>query len=135
MRMKIDAGWRGESESCLLWALGHRAEITPYDQEVDIEDAISSLPDESCDKPLAGACLRSSSEIDAARDTAELWHWRSRTRQLQESGSDFRVPNGRTIDGINESTARKYAGDGKMAAPCWRRLSRPRQAVSRFNRR
>ena len=59
--------------------------------------------------------------IDALRSTAELWHWRSRTRQLIEEGPPLQPPpemlsiGMRTYDDIVRMAAESAAKDGTIA--------------------
>jgi hypothetical protein len=83
----VNASWRIESFNVLMWALGFIGEIAPYDvgAKKEILKQIEAKPQEL----IAAAKLRSEPQIDRARNIAELWHWRSRTRQLIESGKPF----------------------------------------------
>ena len=47
--------------------------------------------------------------MSKARDVAELWHWRSRTRQLQESGRDVELPNDLTLADVIRMAAENAA--------------------------
>ncbi len=82
---RIDASWLTESIFCLLWALGYFSEVLPYDQQANPE-LMKKLPSGSVRLLSKEAKLRDSSAIGKQRDIAELWHWRSRTRRLQEEG-------------------------------------------------
>jgi hypothetical protein len=61
--------------------------------------------------------------LDHARDTAELWHWRSRTRELIERGDAFpadqrmKTRGFHSYDDIVRFTARRAADDGTIP-PC-----------------
>lgn len=110
LQKQVDMSWRVESAVCLLWALGHVAELPPYDQQADAE-LTNQLPKESLSALLTKAALRPHETIEKQRDIAELWHWRSRTRQLQESKHKFALPAGATIEQIIEkASARATAG-------------------------
>jgi hypothetical protein len=68
---------------------------------------------------IKNATLRSADEITKQRDLAELWHWRSRTRQLQESGKmPDTIPGsgGKNINEIIQMAATKAAEDGAFPA-------------------
>ena len=65
--------------------------------------------------------LRSRKELEAARSTAEVWHWRSRTRQLIEAGRSFdpspemsKAGLG-SYDAIVRFTANKLKQSGELA--------------------
>lgn len=66
---------------------------------------------------LQKAKLRPRESIEKQRDLAELWHWRSRTRQLIDSGQTFTLPNDLTIDKIIEITSAKASKDGVIPPP------------------
>ena len=78
----VQAVWRGEGLGALLWAL-HLAELAPYDRPFDRERLLGA--------PLAEPRLRDRGELESARDTARLWHWRSRM-SLLEADPAFRLP-------------------------------------------
>jgi hypothetical protein len=50
---------------------------------------LKEIPTEDIPRFVSSAHFREESEIDRARADAELWHWRSRTRQLVEEGGEF----------------------------------------------
>lgn len=89
-KARIDASWRTESIVCLLWALGYISELLPYDEQADPE-LTNKLPVEPVEVLVKKAALRPRDAIEKQRGIAELWHWRSRTRQLQESGQKFKL--------------------------------------------
>jgi hypothetical protein len=74
----VEAVWQGEGLGILLWALG-RLGLPPYDLAFDHDRLLAVSID--------GAALRPAEEIEHARETARLWHWRARTSALQEEGS------------------------------------------------
>jgi hypothetical protein len=82
-REALGASWRNEALGVLLWALGAFDELPPYDTRFEQLPSLVPLL-----APTAefrhGATLRSPEELERARSQAELWHWRARTRQLQE---------------------------------------------------
>lgn len=84
-QQQINATWRCEALTCLLWSLS-RLEIPPYDTLVEL-DALAEavpllLPIDEVHGFLARALRRDSWEIGDARDIAESWHWRARTHGL-----------------------------------------------------
>ncbi len=87
-RQQIDASWRTEAFQILLWALGLVDNVPPYDVEVE-HDLLKAFPPDRSEIFVAQARLRPEEILDAARDVAELWHWRSRTRQLVQAGDVF----------------------------------------------
>ncbi len=84
----INATWRIEAAQMLAWALGMLPQLPPYDARVSF-DFLEQVPTDGLNAFIGSARLREESEIDAARETAEFWHWRSRTRELIERGEPF----------------------------------------------
>lgn len=113
---QIEASWRAESSVCLLWALGYVADLPPYDQQADPE-LTNQMPRESATVLIRKALLRPYEMIEKQRGLAELWHWRSRTRQLQESQQRFSLPNGMTIEKVIERASARAAADGLIPTP------------------
>ena len=113
----VDASWLIESIACLLWALGYVAELPPYDEQTDHEVA-NQLPKESTEILFTKVSLRPAHQIQKQRDIAELWHWRSRTRRLQESGGLPPLVGGKySMEEIIGLTSRKAAEAGDLPAP------------------
>jgi hypothetical protein len=113
---RVDASWSVESIVCLLWTLSYISELPRYDQQADPK-LTNSLPAEVAQVLIKKASLRSHGLIEKERDVAELWHWRSRTRQLQESGHKFTFPDEMTIEKVIRMAAEKAASDGVIPAP------------------
>jgi hypothetical protein len=117
MRQRIDGSWLAESIACLLWAVGHREAIPPYDQQTDPKTN-KFAGGQGTRMLIAGAKLRPPSRIDRERDLAELWHWRCRThRLLAEKRIPEVLPNGLTIAEVIRMSARKAAQEGLIAEP------------------
>ena len=57
------------------------------------------------DEFIASVTLRDEKEIDRARKIAEMWHWRSRTRQLQEEGRPCEVSDALKSIGLDSYEA------------------------------
>lgn len=113
----VDAIWLIESIVCLLWALGYVSELPPYDEQTDPEMA-NRLPKESAETLFSKVSLRPAHQIQKQRDIAELWHWRSRTRRLQELGQMPPLPGeGYTIEEIISLASSKAAEAGDLPAP------------------
>jgi len=115
-QMLVDASWSVESIVCLLWALGYISELLPYDQQADPE-LTNKLPKEPAQVLMRKAVLRDHGLIETQRDLAELWHWRSRTRQLQESNHRFAFPGDLTIEKVIGMASAKAATDGRIPSP------------------
>jgi hypothetical protein len=75
---------------------------------MDPERVVSLVPVDA--SSFVTASLRPSSELERAREIAELWHWRSRTRRLQEEG---RRPEAE-LDAIVRQVAPRAADDGMI---------------------
>jgi hypothetical protein len=71
----IDAMWQAEGLGTLLWALG-LVDLEPFDRLFDPEWLVST--------PLEPGSLRARAEVEHARETARLWHWRARTAALKD---------------------------------------------------
>jgi hypothetical protein len=111
---RTDASWLMEGAACLLWALGYLDAIPPYDRQASIE-ILKSGPKRPVRELLSSAALRPEPEIARARDTAELWHWRARTRQLQEGGAPgVKLPPGLTFPLIIEDAAEAGVAGGAV---------------------
>jgi len=111
----LDGSWRKESLGVLLWALSVLDRLPPYDREFpeDVHyDNIGWLQSASSFFERVG--LRQHDEIAHARVVAELWHWRARTRQLQEMDPNTRrVPRDFNFEKIIRQAAEiaHQAGD------------------------
>jgi hypothetical protein len=118
-RQQIDAGWRVESAQVLMWALNLLLAIPSMDN-IASKAILKLIPADSA-LFISQAELRPAEEIRQARDVAELWHWRSRTRQLMERGDKF--PEASMRDGIQSFediirvAAEKAAEDGVIPEP------------------
>ncbi len=75
-----------EAAACLLWALNLTDQLPPPDEAAD-PVLLKLVPSSELRRFIDGATLRPAEEIDGARNVAELWHWRSRTRELREAGN------------------------------------------------
>lgn len=106
----LDASWLSEAAACLLWALEYFPELPPYD-----ERARTEMMQVEFNKR---ATLRPIEAIKKQRDLAELWHWRARTRQLQELGQmPSVIAGGQTIENILQITSSKADENGAFPAP------------------
>jgi hypothetical protein len=112
----INVSWLMESAECLLWSLGLVDDLPPYDAQAN-PDHLKRVPSSSVQELLRNAKLRPSGEISEARDVAELWHWRSRTRQIQESGKSVELPDGLTLSKVVQMSAERAASDGLFEVP------------------
>ncbi len=90
--------WRLEAFHVLLWALKVVDKLHPYDIQTAGE-ILENWPPEYGNQLTP--TMRPMSEIEEARELAELWHWRSRTRQLIENGETLRGSPEMKRAGIN----------------------------------
>jgi hypothetical protein len=72
----IDAMWQAEGLGMLFWALG-LVELEPFDKHFDPEWLLAT--------PTAHGTMRAKAEVEHARETARLWHWRVRTDRMRHS--------------------------------------------------
>jgi len=79
----LNAMWRLESVVALMWALGILKEFPPFDTQSSGE-LLKQIPFEDPGRFIFSAILLPEEDIEKKRSLAELWHWRSRTRQLVE---------------------------------------------------
>lgn len=115
-QQRIDASWLAESICCLLWALGAKEQILPYDSETDTAPLFKR--GDQAIGTVEQASLRPAEEINRQRDWAELWHWRCRTRKLLEEKRIPEVlPNGMSMARVIQMTAGKAAEEGIFPAP------------------
>lgn len=116
----IDASWRAEALAAILWALGVFKELPLYDTHSSPE-LFADFPRIDADEFVSSAILLPHDEITKARDIAETWHWRSRTRQLIEDGQPFpmtpelEAAGFTSFDSIVRSSANMHSKDGTFA--------------------
>ncbi|HET6171559.1 MAG TPA: DUF4272 domain-containing protein [Gaiellales bacterium] len=110
----IDVEWRSESLGVLLWALSAVEEMPPYDARFEALPSLVPLLAPTADFRRT-ASLRPAQEIEIARDLAELWHWRARTRQLQERGDPQAAAH--DLDAIARQTAALSYARGGIPEP------------------
>jgi hypothetical protein len=105
-----DAAWRGEALGALAWALSLEEALPPYDAPFDHAGLARELD-------LEEARLRPFEEIDAARETARLWHWRARTALLQEQGTLPLPERWSSYDQLVAAAAMRGFEQGLLPAP------------------
>ncbi|MCB9865755.1 MAG: DUF4272 domain-containing protein [Phycisphaerales bacterium] len=120
-QQQIDGTWRLEAAQTLMWALGLLPKLPPYDSLAEPE-VLKPVPCQETAGFIAQARLRDAAEIDQARDLAEFWHWRCRTRELIERG-EVLEPNEamksaglNSFDDIIRMAAQRGAEDGSFAS-------------------
>lgn len=104
----LDGVWQAEGLGTLLWALG-RLELPPYDLAFDHDRLLATA--------LGGATLRSTAEIEHARQTARLWLWRARTSSLQEGGGVTLPERWQSFDQLIAATAMRAHEQGLLPRP------------------
>jgi hypothetical protein len=104
----VDAVWRGEALGTLLWAL-QLVELPPYDRPF--------VPGEVVEVSTDDAELRPADQLELERETARLWHWRARTKELQESDGIELPVRYATFDQLIAATAMRGYEQGVLPAP------------------
>lgn len=113
----INATWRAEALVVLLWALRLAESIPPYDTKTDLDAAFDSIGLlEETGTFVVNARLRGSCELCRARDTAELWHWRARTYQIQGEPDRHSSRFGKSKEEIVRVVATKAQDDDIFVA-------------------
>lgn len=121
-QQQAGASWRMEAAQTLMWDLCLVPELPSYDTLAS-HDLIKQIPSGDMIDFIKSSRLRDQSEIDRARDIAESWHWRSRTRELIERGDAFPDDVKMKAAGFNSYhdfirlSARSGAEDGTIP-PC-----------------
>jgi hypothetical protein len=87
-RDHINASWRTEGVHVLAWALRAESRLLPFDRQASLKK-YRHFASGDLAAFVRKAKLRPRKELEAARDLAEFWHWRSRTRQLLERGDAY----------------------------------------------
>jgi len=104
----VDIVWQAEGLGVLLWALG-RLGLPPYDLAFDHDRLLAVT--------LDGATLRPAAEIEQARQTARLWHWRARASALQEEGTLPLPERWKSYDQLIGATAMRGHEQGLLPRP------------------
>lgn len=119
-REQVDFSWRMEAAVVLMWGLGFLQDLPPIHEIADHE-LLKQFPKTGVGEFTRDAQLRDQQVIDEARDTIELWNWRSRTRWLIEDGQSPELEEGpaaelgfRTFDDIARHTAKLAHKDGRI---------------------
>ncbi len=114
----LNAMWRQESAVVLMWCLGMIKDLPPFDVQADPKFVVERTPVQDLDSFFRGASLLPEKEIWNMQSIAELWHWRSRTRQLVDmkavppAGSGFA-----SFDQIVRSVAREASKEKDLFQP------------------
>jgi hypothetical protein len=106
----VDAVWRGEALGAIAWALGLHEELPGYDEPFDhFRVAREFEPGKAKLRPVA--------ELEQARETARLWHWRARTALLHQDGSLELPERWRSFDQLVAAAAMRGFEEGLLPAP------------------
>jgi Domain of unknown function (DUF4272) len=111
----VNASWRVESVMTLMWALGIIPELIAFDQQAK-PDLMKQIPGENISSFLVNSKLLDGKRIEKSRSLAELWHWRSRTRELIEQKRPFptEIPQFKSYDEIVRFTAKAANEEGSF---------------------
>lgn len=110
----LNAMWRLEFAVALMWAMGIIREFPAFDTQSDAE-LLKQIPTEDVGKFIHSAVLLPGEEIERKRSLAELWHWRSRTRQLMEMKKTPPSSTGfSSFDQIVQSVAKEAFQQGDL---------------------
>ncbi|MBE0599429.1 MAG: DUF4272 domain-containing protein [Desulfuromonadales bacterium] len=119
---QINASWRMEAAQVLLWALTLIPTLPAWGDLAN-NSRLQAVPSDDPLPFIQKAVLRPEAEIDRGRQIAELWHWRSRTRELMARGEPLR-PDVRmkaagllSYDDIVRFSASKSFERGEIPAP------------------
>jgi hypothetical protein len=104
----IEAVWQAEGLGMLIWALG-RAELPPYDRAFEHGRLLAAR--------LDGAALRPVDQIESARQTARLWHWRARTKALLAAGEISLPDRWQSFEQLVAATAMRGHERGLLPRP------------------
>jgi hypothetical protein len=118
-QQQLDAMWRVEAAQVLMWALEMIPTLPPYDTQAQ-EGLLKQISDKDIAGFIKSTRVLPGETIDPARDLAELWHWRSRTRQLIEEerqvdpAPSTNAEGLETFDGIVRTTAKHIRDEGRF---------------------
>ncbi len=113
MQEQLNVSWRSEALRTLAWTLGVFDDAGRYDEETEEAENVKSCLERVNPK---SASLRSPDALEEQRTVAELWHWRSRTRQIEEESGPIQLPDGITIEQVILMSAEGMVERGAFAA-------------------
>jgi hypothetical protein len=115
-RTLISVRWRTEALGTILWILHRYEEFPNYDKQFKQTDILTPLDIfNSTIDFIWMANLQAAQVLQARRDQAELWNWRSRARELERMG--VRPPEGVTFSEIIRLTAERAHENGHIPTP------------------
>ena len=109
-----NAIWRNEAVVALAWSISIVPEMPPYDTQLDAVTLIRIMRSQGA---LDQASLRAAADLELARSTAERWHWRSRTTQIQKQPKPPQLPAGLTLDDIVRQSAQLAFDESAIPPP------------------
>lgn len=106
-QQKLDGAWRKESAVTLMWALGMLDSFPAFYVESN-DNLFERFPRQEIPLFIENARLISRKLLEEQRKLAELWHWRSRTRQLIAEQRPFptEIPDFKSYDEIVRFSAK-----------------------------
>jgi hypothetical protein len=111
----LNAMWRQESVAVLMWSIGLIEDFPPLDTQTNPE-VMKLIPHEDLGGFISTAALLPQDIIEKQRSLAQLWHWRSRTRQLIKSGQSAPANSGfGSLDEIVRHVVRDALKRGELA--------------------
>jgi hypothetical protein len=115
-RTIISVGWRTEALGTMLWVLNRFDDFPDYDKQFEPNDVIRPLDIfGSTIDFIWMANLQDSKLLQARRDQAELWNWRSRAKELESMG--VKPPEGVTFREIIRLTTERAHENGHIPEP------------------
>lgn len=111
-QQRVDASWRAEALTALLWSLKGLDELPPFDEPFDalnhpyVQQAVSDT-----ESFVADACLRSDEELEAMEQFLYHQHWRVRNRDLGFLAPDHKDGSDPQLDDLHPGIVyeRRYA--------------------------
>ena len=101
-----DGQWRKEGLCTLAWSLGRVKPLPRFDQPADAKELLEAV---EFMRPAATFVTRAKllpeSEINGARNVAELWLWRARTYRFQRNPQKYPPPSGLSYSDLIRSVA------------------------------